>query len=121
MPGGARRCGRGRAGRAKPGPRGARRVVLMSRSGPAAAGAAELAAGLAGTGTAVAVLAGDAGQREQAAAVLAWTGPELSAVMHTAGIGQACPLAETPVSGLAGVMAAKAAGAAHLHELTAGL
>jgi hypothetical protein len=98
--------------------------VLASRSGPAAAGAATLAAQLAAAGTAVAVLACDVARREQMAAVVPWIGaggPRLSTVMHTAGTGQATALADTTVAELAGVWAAKAAGAKHLDELTEGM
>ncbi|HEV3289000.1 MAG TPA: SDR family NAD(P)-dependent oxidoreductase, partial [Streptosporangiaceae bacterium] len=104
--------------------RGASRVVLASRSGPAAAGAAALAAQLAGTGTAAAVVACDVAQREQAAGLVAWTGtggPELSAVMHAAGAPQDAAMQDMTVAELARVCAAKAAGAAHLDELTAGM
>ncbi|HEV3290933.1 MAG TPA: SDR family NAD(P)-dependent oxidoreductase, partial [Streptosporangiaceae bacterium] len=104
--------------------RGAARVVLASRSGPAAAGAATLAAQLAAAGTAVAVMACDVARREQMAGVVAWigaSGPRLSTVMHTAGTGQATALADTTVAELAGVWAAKAAGAKHLDELTEGM
>jgi len=103
--------------------RGCPHVVLASRSGPAAAGAAGLAAGLAGAGTAVSVLAADAGSRGQAAGLLAWAGaagPPLCGVLHAAGLVQDTPLEQASVAGLGEVLAAKAAGAVHLHELTAG-
>ena len=69
--------------------RGAPRVVLASRSGPAAPGAAALAAELAGAGTAVAVIACDVAERAQVAGLLARIaagGPPLAAVIHTAGV-----------------------------------
>ena len=100
---------------------GAGRIVLSSRSGPGAAGAAALAAGLAPAGAGVAVIAADVAERAQVAGVLAWiggSGPALTAVMHTAGAGQATPVADATVAELAALMAAKAAGAAHLDELT---
>jgi len=103
--------------------RGCPRVVLASRSGPAAAGAAGLAAGLAGAGTTVSVLAADAGSRGQAAAVLAWagaSGPRLCGVLHAAGLVQDTAIEQASVAGLGEVLAAKAAGAMALHELTAG-
>nr|WP_062342610.1 type I polyketide synthase [Herbidospora sakaeratensis] len=104
--------------------RGAPRVVLTSRSGPTTGESAALAAKLAEAGTAVTVIACDIAVRDRAAALLAWldrTGPELAAVFHAAGTGQVVPLDELTVAALAEVAAAKAAGAAHLHELTADL
>ncbi|HEY2265812.1 MAG TPA: SDR family NAD(P)-dependent oxidoreductase, partial [Streptosporangiaceae bacterium] len=101
---------------------GAPRVVLMSRSGPAAAGVAARAAGLAGAGSTVSVWAADVGCREQAAAVIGRIGsggPPLAAVMHTAGVLDDGLLESMGPDRLAGVLAAKAAGAAHLDELTA--
>jgi short-subunit dehydrogenase/acyl carrier protein len=103
--------------------RGCPHVVLTSRSGPAAAGTAGLAAGLAEAGTAVSVAAADAGRREHAAGLLAWagsTGPVLCGVLHAAGLVQDTPLEEATAAGLEAVLAAKAGGAVHLHELTAG-
>jgi acyl transferase domain-containing protein/NADPH:quinone reductase-like Zn-dependent oxidoreductase/acyl carrier protein len=97
------------------------RVVLASRSGPAAPGAAALAADLAGAGTGVAVVACDVAVREQVAGLLAMLkadGPSLSAVIHAAGVVQVAPLEQVTVAEMAGVLAAKAAGAAHLNELT---
>src|SRR5206468_1701640 len=49
------------------------------------------------------------------------TGPALSSVVHTAGVGQATVLAETSLAEQASVTAAKTAGAAVLDELTADL
>ena len=103
--------------------RGCPHVVLASRSGPGAAGAAGLAAGLAGAGTAASVLAADAGSRGHTAGVLAWAGsagPGLCGVLHAAGLVQDTPLEEATVAELGAVLAAKAGGAVHLHELTAG-
>ncbi|WP_042397185.1 type I polyketide synthase [Streptacidiphilus carbonis] len=104
--------------------RGAVRVVLSSRSGPAAAGIGALAAELAMAGTSVAVLAGDVGARAEVAALVEWigaSGPGLSSVFHAAGVGGGGPLAELDVAGLDASMAAKAGGAAHLDALTADL
>ena len=104
--------------------RGAVRVVLSSRSGPAATGIGALAAELALAGTSVAVLAGDVGVRAEVAALVEWidvSGPGLSSVFHAAGVGGGGPLADLGVTGLAASMAAKAGGAAHLDELTADL
>ena len=103
--------------------RGAARVVLSSRTGPAAPGAAALAAQLAAAGATAQVIACDTAERASVAALLdqiSLGGPPLTAVMHTAGAAQATPLDQTTVAELAAVAAAKAAGAAHLDELTAG-
>ncbi|HEV3295467.1 MAG TPA: beta-ketoacyl synthase N-terminal-like domain-containing protein, partial [Streptosporangiaceae bacterium] len=102
--------------------RGVPRVVLASRSGPGAAGAAALAAGLAGRGAGVAVIGCDVADRGQLAGLLAWAGaggPPLAAVLHTAGTAESTTLDQVTVAELAAVLAAKAAGAALLDELTA--
>ncbi|QMU69825.1 type I polyketide synthase [Streptacidiphilus sp. P02-A3a] len=104
--------------------RGARRVVLSSRSGPAAAGIAATAAELALSGTTVAVLAADIGARADAAGLVGWIdadGPALSSVFHAAGVGGGDPLADLGAPALAAALAAKVGGATHLHELTADL
>ncbi|MBO1418059.1 type I polyketide synthase, partial [Streptomyces sp. FH025] len=104
--------------------RGARRLVLTSRSGPAAAGLAAKAAELAALGSDVDVVACDAADRSDLAGVLdriATTGPALSAVFHTAGVVQHNTVHETDLAETAAVLAAKAAGAVHLDELTAEL
>jgi acyl transferase domain-containing protein/acyl carrier protein len=104
--------------------RGAPRMVLTSRSGPAAAGAATLAAALAAAGTGTEVLAGDTADRVQVAALLdriAAAGPPLCAVLHAAGLVQDTALEASSLAELAAVAGAKAAGAACLDELTAGL
>ena len=104
--------------------RGASRIVLASRSGPAAPAVAELAAGLAATGTEAMVIACDMAKRAHVAGLLTRItggGARLAAVMHTAGIGQATTVANTTVAELATVAGAKVAGAVHLDELTRGL
>ena len=104
--------------------RGAPRVVLASRSGPAAAGVPVLAAALAAAGAGVEVIGCDVGGRAGVAGLLGRIGaggPRLAGVFHAAGAGRAAALAEVTVAGLAGVVAAKAAGAGYLDELTAGL
>jgi malonyl CoA-acyl carrier protein transacylase/short-subunit dehydrogenase len=103
--------------------RGARRIVLAGRSGPAAPRAAELAATLAAAGSAVTVTACDMADREQVAALLGWidaSGPPLSSVLHAAAAQEDGPIAELTVEGLGAALGAKAVGAAHLDELTAG-
>jgi acyl carrier protein len=70
----------------------------------------------------VAVLAGDVGDRDQTAGLLAWIdghGPALSSVMHAAGAGVGGPLAELSPAELTEVLQAKAGGATYLDELTA--
>ncbi|UUU25869.1 type I polyketide synthase [Streptomyces sp. DSM 40750] len=102
---------------------GAGHVVLTSRRGPAAEGAAELTAELEEMGAEVTVAACDAADRDALAAVLAAI-PErypLSAVVHAAGILDDGVLGGLSVDRLAGTLAAKVEGARHLHELTAEL
>ncbi|MFF1465844.1 SDR family NAD(P)-dependent oxidoreductase, partial [Streptomyces sp. NPDC058330] len=101
--------------------RGAQRLVLTGRSGPGAYGVASQAAELAARGARVDVVACDVSERAELAGLLDWTaatGSAVSSVMHTAGIGQAVTVEETDVAQTAAVMAAKTAGAVHLHELT---
>jgi NAD(P)-dependent dehydrogenase (short-subunit alcohol dehydrogenase family)/acyl carrier protein len=104
--------------------RGAPKVVLASRSGPAAAGVAALAAQLAAAGAGVEVIACDVAARAQVAGLLARiraARPPLSAVMHTAGALDDGVLDRLDTGRLTTVLAAKAGGAALLDELTAGL
>ena len=104
--------------------RGTVQVVLTSRSGPGAQGVARLAARLAEAGTAVAVLTGDVARRDDVAGLLGWIAseaPPLTGVMHTAGVLDDGVLDRMTPERLAGVLAPKAGGAWHLHELTAGL
>jgi acyl carrier protein/short-subunit dehydrogenase len=99
-------------------------VVLVSRSGPAAAGVPALAAALAGAGTTVQVVACDAGSRTQLGGLIGQIragGLPLAGVVHAAGLPQDSALDQASVSELAAVLAAKAGGAAALDELTAGL
>jgi acyl transferase domain-containing protein/acyl carrier protein len=102
---------------------GVRRLVLLSRSGPAADGAAELDAELRALGAQVDIVAADAADRESLAAVLATIPAEhpLTAVIHTAGV-----LDDAVVSGLTHeqintVFRPKVDAAWNLHELTDGL
>ncbi|AGL16002.1 type I polyketide synthase [Actinoplanes sp. N902-109] len=98
--------------------RGAPRLVLTSRSGPAAAGAAELAAALAVAGARADIVACDVSRRDDVAAVITFTG-ELSAVMHTAGVLDDGVIERLSPSRLSTVLTAKATSAALLDELTA--
>ncbi|MFD2488070.1 type I polyketide synthase, partial [Amycolatopsis jiangsuensis] len=104
--------------------RGAERVVLTGRSGPASPGVTKLVADLAVAGSGVEVLACDVAERDQVAGLLdriAATGPELTSVLHAANTVYVTPLDETDVDGLSASLGAKAAGARHLDELTADL
>ncbi|MEU4658547.1 SDR family NAD(P)-dependent oxidoreductase, partial [Streptomyces sp. NPDC023723] len=102
---------------------GARSLVLASRSGPAAPGAAELAAELEAAGARVHVLACDVGDREAVAGLLAGVPADapLTAVVHTAGVLDDGVLTALTPDRMDTVLRPKADGARHLHELTAGL
>ncbi|WP_438485492.1 type I polyketide synthase [Streptomyces sp. S186] len=103
---------------------GAERVVLTSRSGPAAAGVGSLAARLAAAGATVEVVACDIAQRAEVAALLdhiAADGAPLRAVLHTANATDLARLENTDVAGLELALGAKGAGAVWLDELTTGL
>ncbi|MEV6809834.1 SDR family NAD(P)-dependent oxidoreductase [Streptomyces sp. NPDC051129] len=99
---------------------GVRRLLLTSRRGPAAEGAAELAAGLRAEGADVTVAACDAADRDALAALLAAIPADrpLTAVVHAAGVLDDGVLGSLTPQRLAGVMAPKAVAARHLHELT---
>jgi acyl transferase domain-containing protein/NADPH:quinone reductase-like Zn-dependent oxidoreductase/NAD(P)-dependent dehydrogenase (short-subunit alcohol dehydrogenase family)/acyl carrier protein len=94
--------------------------VLVSRSGPAAPGAAALAAGLARAGAGVAVLAADLARPGAAAAVTAAAAADgrLSAVIHAAGVIDDATIATMTPGQVRTVMAPKAAVAWQLHQAT---
>ena len=99
---------------------GARRLLLTSRSGPDAPGAAELVAELTELGADVTVSACDVGDRAALTALLA-TVPEqhpLTAVVHTAGIVRDGTLHTLTPQHVGDVLHSKADAAWHLHELT---
>jgi NADP-dependent 3-hydroxy acid dehydrogenase YdfG/acyl carrier protein len=100
---------------------GTPRVVLTSRSGPAADGMAALAARLAQTGSDAAVLTCDVTDQAQAAGLIGWItagGRPLTTVMHAAGVQRDAAVADAELADLAAVAGAKAAGAAVLDALT---
>uniref|UniRef100_UPI0035715397 type I polyketide synthase n=1 Tax=Streptomyces fumanus TaxID=67302 RepID=UPI0035715397 len=102
---------------------GARSLVLAGRSGPAAPGAAGLAAELEAAGARVHVLACDIGDRAAVAGLLAGIPADapLTAVVHTAGVLDDGVLTALAPDRMDTVLRPKADGARHLHELTAGL
>ncbi|XBQ39761.1 type I polyketide synthase (plasmid) [Streptomyces rapamycinicus] len=94
--------------------RGVERVVVTSRRGVEAPGAAELVAEL---GRRVRIVACDVGDREALAAVLAAV-PDVRTVVHAAGVLDDGVLESLAPERVREVMRAKADGARHLHELT---
>jgi acyl transferase domain-containing protein len=99
---------------------GAEHLVLVSRRGVDAPGAAPLAAELAAAGAGVTLLRADVADRGSLAEALTTLDPALPPVrviVHAAGVGEDRPLAELDVAGLAYAAGAKAGGARHLHEL----
>ncbi|MGW3280026.1 type I polyketide synthase [Nocardia rhamnosiphila] len=100
---------------------GAGDLVLVSRRGEAADGAAELVAELTGHGARVRVRACDVSDRSAVAAVLdeiAATGPALTAVVHAAGVLADATLDTLTPERIDTVLAPKVDAALHLHELT---
>ncbi|MFI2779951.1 SDR family NAD(P)-dependent oxidoreductase, partial [Streptomyces sp. ALB3] len=99
---------------------GAEHVVLTSRSGGKAPGAAELVAELEALGSRVTVAACDVTDRTAVAALLAGlsaAGDTVRTVVHAAGVGKLAPLAVTDDDMFADIAAAKVAGARYLDEL----
>ncbi|MFC3455473.1 type I polyketide synthase, partial [Amycolatopsis speibonae] len=97
---------------------GVRHLLLLSRRGPAADGASELAAELTGLGAEVEVAACDVADREQLAAVLRGLDRPLTGVVHTAGAlddGLVDTLTPERVSA---TLRSKVDSAVHLDELT---
>ncbi|WUG38143.1 SDR family NAD(P)-dependent oxidoreductase [Kitasatospora sp. NBC_00458] len=102
--------------------RGVRHLLLLSRRGADAPGAAALRDELAALGASVTIAAADTADREALAAAIGAVPAEhpLTAVVHTAGIVDDGVLTALTPERLAAVWAPKADGARHLHELTRG-
>ncbi|MER7420751.1 type I polyketide synthase, partial [Micromonospora peucetia] len=99
---------------------GAEHLVLTSRRGDAAPGAADLRDELTALGVRVTVAACDVADRDAVAGLLARLDDDpapLTAVVHAAGLNDVVPLVDTDLARLATVMGGKIAGAAHLDEL----
>jgi mycoketide-CoA synthase len=101
---------------------GARHLLLVSRSGPKADGAAELRAQLEGLGAQVEIAACDVSAREQLQSLLGSIPPEhpLGAVFHAAGVLADATIESMQPESIEPVLAPKADAAWHLHELSAG-
>ncbi|WP_345533422.1 type I polyketide synthase [Microbispora amethystogenes] len=99
---------------------GVRSLVLTSRRGPDAPGAAELRDELTALGAEVTIAACDAADRDALAEVLAAVPAErpLTAVVHAAGVADNGLVGALTPERLAAVLAPKADAAWHLHELT---
>ncbi|MEU4645069.1 type I polyketide synthase, partial [Micromonospora sp. NPDC023814] len=101
---------------------GVRSLVLVSRRGPEAAGAAELSARLTGLGAAVRVVACDVTDRDQVFGLVAEVAAagRLAGVVHTAGVLDDGVVEGLTAERLAGVLAPKVSAGWWLHEATAG-
>ncbi|RMI33426.1 type I polyketide synthase [Nocardia stercoris] len=99
---------------------GARNLLLLSRSGSAAAGADELVAELAAAGATVRTVAGDASSRAVLTDALATipAAHPLTAVVHAAGVLDDTTFDSVTPERLRAVLAAKVDAAWHLHQLT---
>ncbi|MFG1918451.1 type I polyketide synthase, partial [Micromonospora sp. NPDC048898] len=101
---------------------GLRHLVLTSRRGPAAPGAADLARELTELGASVTVTACDVADRADLARVLAAVpaGRPLTGVVHAAGVSADATVASLTAEATARVFAPKVDAAAHLDALTRG-
>ncbi|MEV5886688.1 type I polyketide synthase [Streptomyces sp. NPDC052020] len=106
---------------------GVERLVLTSRRGPAAPGASALRSELTASGVRVDIVPCDVSDREALTELLGTlvpptTDPPLTAVVHAAGTaGRNAPLTDLRLTDLGETLSAKATGAAHLHDLLAGV
>ncbi|SEO46972.1 type I polyketide synthase [Amycolatopsis saalfeldensis] len=102
---------------------GVRHLLITSRRGAAAPGAAELTASLTELGASVTIEACDLADREAAASLLAGVPPEhpLTAVIHTAGVVDDGVLVALTPERMDTVLRPKVDAAWNLHELTTGL
>jgi acyl transferase domain-containing protein/acyl carrier protein len=96
---------------------GAQHLVLTSRRGERAPGAAELCAELEALGVQVTIAACDISDRAAVAALLNQI--EITAVMHAAGVSDAAMITDTTPKEIADSLSAKVNGAMHLDELLA--
>ncbi|CAM5271031.1 Polyketide synthase OS=Streptomyces fumanus OX=67302 GN=GCM10018772_36640 PE=4 SV=1 [Streptomyces fumanus] len=99
---------------------GVRNLLLTSRSGPRADGAAELERELTALGARVRIAACDVSDRDAVAALLSTVSPDapLNGVVHSAGALDDGVLTALTAERLDTVLAAKADAAQHLHDLT---
>ncbi|MET7867225.1 type I polyketide synthase [Micromonospora taraxaci] len=99
---------------------GADHLVLLSRRGDTAPGAADLRDELTAAGARVTIRAVDLADRDAIGTVVAdvnAAGDTVTAVLHTAGVATRAPLAELTADAIAEVTAAKVLGATHLDDL----
>ncbi|WP_189136044.1 beta-ketoacyl reductase, partial [Wenjunlia tyrosinilytica] len=99
---------------------GTERLILLSRSGPQAAGAAELLAELTALGARAEAVACDVTDRAALEGVIGDArerGAEFTTVVHAAGLSQRTPIADLGVAEFADITAAKVIGAVHLDQI----
>ena len=99
---------------------GAGHLVLTSRRGTEAPGAAELAAELTALGVRVTIAACNMADRAAVAGLLQEieaNGDTLGSVFHAAGVAQQSPLDRTGLEDIIAIAGGKVAGARHLHDL----
>ncbi len=97
---------------------GVRNLVLLSRRGPDAPGAADLAAELSAAGARLSVVAADVADRAALAKVIADIQTPLTAVIHAAGVLDDAVVTSLTPERVDAVLRAKVDAAWHLHELT---
>src|SRR5262249_3071759 len=98
---------------------GAAHIILASRRGLGAPGAVQLEAEISALGPRVTIVACDIADRQALAGLLQRVedeGDTIHAIVHTAGLIQQTPLAQTSLAELADVVGGKTAGARHLHD-----